>query len=255
MNDDDDAELVALIDNELDETRNKALLARLETDERLRERYEALREAGAPIGAAFDALLEQAPLERLRAGLPLDSGARVPSGRFAGIAFRELAAGFVLGLVAAGVAGWLAFGLPRSGMDEGWRAAVVDYMKLYTNDTFAFISPDRPVETFGLSAVGKKVGADLTPDNVKMPGLDFKVAFNLSYDGAPLGEIAYVDSTGAPVLFCVIANKEADAPLRSEKRDQFSLALWSRNGLSYLVIGRMPEQRVAEFAQTLVTRF
>src|SRR5271166_6496720 len=138
MNDDDDAELVALIDNELDETRNKALLARLETDERLRERYEALREAGAPIGAAFDALLEQAPLERLRAGLPLDSGARVPSGRFAGIAFRELAAGFVLGLVAAGVAGWLA---ARSGMDEGWRAAVVDYMKLYTNDTFAFISP------------------------------------------------------------------------------------------------------------------
>src|SRR5271166_3306543 len=242
MNDDDDAELVALIDNELDETRNKALLARLETDERLRERYEALREAGAPIGAAFDALLEQVPLERLRARLPLDSGARVPSRRFAGMAFRELAAGLV-------------FGPPRSGEDEGWRAAVVDYMKLYTNDTFAFISPDRPVETFGLSAVGKKVGADLTPDNVKMPGLDFKVAFNLSYDGAPLGEIAYVDSTGAPVLFCVIANKEADAPFRSAKRDQFSLALWSRNGLSYLVIGRMPEQRVAEFAQTLVTRF
>jgi anti-sigma factor RsiW len=254
---DEDAELVALIDNELDETRKKALLARLEADERLRERYEALREAGAPICAAFDALLEQAPLERLRARLLLDSGARAPSGRFAGMAFRELAAGFVLGLVAAGVAGWLAFGLPRSREDEGWRAAVVDYMKLYTNDTFAFISPDRPVETFELSAVGKKVGADLTPDNVKMPGLDFKVAFNLSYDGAPLGEIAYVDSTGAPVLFCVIANKEAeaDAPLRSEKRDQFSLASWSRNGLSYLVIGRMPEQRVAEFAQTLVTRF
>jgi anti-sigma factor RsiW len=254
MTDDDDAELVALIDNELDENRKKALLARLETDERLRERYEALREAGAPIGTAFDALLERAPLERLRARLPLDGGART-SGRFAGMAFRELAAGLVLGLVAAGVAGWLAFGLPRSGEDEDWRAAVVDYMKLYTNDTFAFISPDRPVEAFELSAVGKKVGADLTPDNVKMPGLDFKIAFNLSYDGAPLGEIAYVDSTGAPVLFCVIANKEADAPLRSEKRDQFSLASWSRNGLSYLVIGRMPEQRVAEFAQTLVTRF
>ena len=72
-------------------------------------------------------------------------------------------------------------------------------MRLYTNDTFAFISPDRQAGAFELSAVGEKVGADLTPENVKIPGLDFKVAFNLSYDGVPLGEIAYVDQTGAPV--------------------------------------------------------
>ena len=66
---DDDAELVALIDNELDENRKNALLARLETDERLRERYQALRETGARIAASFDALLGQAPVQRLRAGL------------------------------------------------------------------------------------------------------------------------------------------------------------------------------------------
>ena len=35
---DDDAELVALIDNELDEGRRTALLARLAADERLRQR-------------------------------------------------------------------------------------------------------------------------------------------------------------------------------------------------------------------------
>jgi anti-sigma factor RsiW len=57
------------------------------------------------------------------------------------------------------------------------------------------------------------------------------------------------------VLFCVIDNKEADAPLRSEKRDQFSLASWSRKGLSYVVIGRMSKQRIAELAHTLATRF
>jgi anti-sigma factor RsiW len=252
---DEDQELVALIDNELDEDRRNRLLARLEQDPALRARYEALRDAGAPIGAAFDALLEQAPVGRLRQAIPPEIAVRRAPGWFPRLAFRELAAGFVIGLLAAGAAAWLTLGAPRSDEDTDWRAAVVDYMGLYTNETFASVNPDRDTQTKELSAVGKRVGADLTPGNASVPGLDFKVAFILAFDRAPLGEIAYVDPTGAPVLFCVIANGAADAPLRSEKRDQFSLASWSRNGLSYLVIGRMPEMRVAEFAQTLVTRF
>ena len=71
---DDDAELVALIDNELDETRKKALLARLETDERLRARYEALREAGEPIGAAFETRIG-----RLEKSGQIRAGHRVPA--------------------------------------------------------------------------------------------------------------------------------------------------------------------------------
>src|SRR5271157_5655710 len=108
---DDDAELVALIDNELDENRKSALLARLETDERLRERYQALQETGAPIAASFDALLEKAPIERLRVRLPVHSGAQAPPGRFAGVALRELAAGIVIGLLIAGGAAWAALSL------------------------------------------------------------------------------------------------------------------------------------------------
>jgi len=252
---DEDQELVALIDNELDEDRKSRLLARLEEDVALRARYEALRDAGAPIRGALDALLERAPLARLRDAIPPETAVRRALRRLAGMAFRELAAGFVIGLLAASAAAWLAFGLPHGGEDDDWREAVVGYMDLYTNDTFALINPDRQTQARELRAVSDKVGADLTPENVTMPGLDFKVAFNLSYDGAPLGEIAYVDSTGAPVLFCVIAKGEADAPARSEKRDSFSLASWSRKGRGYLVISRMPEQRVAELAHTLEARF
>ena len=64
---DDDAELVALIDNELDESRRAVLWARLAADERLRQRYEELRRTGAPLAASLDELLTQAPLARLRA--------------------------------------------------------------------------------------------------------------------------------------------------------------------------------------------
>jgi anti-sigma factor RsiW len=252
---DQDQELVALLDNELDDDRKSRLLLRLQSDAELRARYEALRDAGAPIRGAFDMLLERAPVARLRSSIPPETAVHRPPVRFGAPAFEQLAAGFVIGLLAAGMAGWLAFGLPRSGAESDWRGAVVDYMKLYTNDTFALVSADQPVEAFELSAVGRKIGADLTPEKVTLPGLNFKVAFNLAYEGAPLGEVAYVDATSAPFLFCAIANKEADAPLRTEKRDQFSLASWSHNGLSYVVIGRMPEQQVADLGRTLEARF
>ncbi len=66
---DDDAELVALIDNELDEGRRTALLARL-ADDGSRQRYGELWQTSAPLAASFDVLLEQAPLARLRTALP-----------------------------------------------------------------------------------------------------------------------------------------------------------------------------------------
>jgi hypothetical protein len=44
------------------------------------------------------------------------------------------------------------------------------------------------------------VGANLTPEGVALPGLRFTVAFMLAYEGSPLGAIAYVDPSGAPVL-------------------------------------------------------
>ena len=60
----DDAELVALIDNELDEDSKRSLLAKIAEDEGLRARYEVLRQTGIPIAAALDALIQKAPRPR-----------------------------------------------------------------------------------------------------------------------------------------------------------------------------------------------
>ena len=247
---DDDAELVALIDNELDEGRRTALMARLAADEGLRRRYGALRDAGAPLAASFDELLRQAPLARLRAALPAGELVRPPR-RFGGVAVRELAAGIVIGLFAAGLAAW-AFGL--FGEKEDWRTAVAEYADLYSNDTFAPLKPDHALAAAELSFVGAKVGADLTPENVALPGLRFTTAFMLSHAGHPLGVIAYVDPSGAPVLFCIHANHAPDAPLRSQRRGDLSLASWSRGGRGHLVIGHMPEERAMALAQMLEKR-
>ncbi len=245
---DEDAELVALIDNELDEGSRDALLARLAADERLRQRYDELRAAGAPIAASLGELLGQAPLGRLRAAIPPDEPVRQ---RFAGNGLRQLAAGVAIGLLAAGAALWLAasFGMLRE--REDWRTAVVEYTNLYTNETFSPLNPDASLQAIELDALGAKVGAKLTPENVALPGLRFAVAFMLAYEGSPLGVIAYVDPSGAPVLLCILAQQAPDAPIRSERRDDLSLAWWSSSGRSHLVIGRIPVERAVALAQTI----
>src|SRR5277367_5773621 len=117
-----------------------------------------------------------APLARLRAALPPEGARRAASGRFAGIAFRELAAGIVVGLLAATAAAWVALSLVPRGERQDWRAAVVQYAELYNNETFAFPSPGASIEATQLSAVGTRLGADLTPERVSLPDLQFKVA-------------------------------------------------------------------------------
>jgi anti-sigma factor RsiW len=246
---DDDAELVALIDNELDEGSRTALLARLAADEGLRQRYEELRQTGAPLAASLDELLMQAPLARLRAALPVDSPTRQPR-----IAARGLAAGIAIGILAAGAAAWVALSLGLLREREDWRTAIAEYTNLYTNETFSPLNPDASLQAIELRALGARVGANLTPEGVALPGLRFTAAFMLSYDGAPLGVVAYVDPSGAPVLLCIIANDAPDAPIRSERRDNLSLAWWSRGGRSRLVIGRITEERAVALAQTLEKR-
>ena len=250
---DDDAELVALIDNELDDSNRTALLARLAADDGLRQRYEELRRTGAPLVASLDELLMQAPLARLRAALPAEEPPRLPSRRFSGITLRDLAAG-IIGILAGGAAAWVALSLGLLRERQDWRTAVTDYTNMYSNETFSPLKPDAQLQAIELSALGARLGANLTPENVALPGLRFTMAFMLTYEGSPLGVIAYVDPSGAPVALCIIANDAPDAPIRSERRHNLSLAWWSRGGRSRLVIGRIPEERAMALAQTLEKR-
>jgi anti-sigma factor RsiW len=248
----DDEALVALIDNELDEATRANLLARLAPDEALRGRLAALRQSRAQIVAAYDSLLEQAPLMRLRASLPpLDNAlARAPRRPFSG---RDLAAGIAVGLL-LGAAAAVGFGLSEK-EEADWRGEVVEYMQLYTPDTFASLNPDAALAALELKGVGDKVGVALTPVNTAVKDLRFRVAFTLAYDGAPLAEVAYTDAKGEAAAFCVIANGAKTLSLRTEARDGLSYAAWSKDGKSYMLVGRMPEAQIAELARPLESRF
>ena len=198
----------------------------------------------APAGSARSSAGRAPPAERIR---PRRT-------RFAGIAFRELAAGLVIGALAAGAALWAASSFGLFDGQEDWRTAITEYTHLYTNETFGPLKPDVAQQAAELKVVDSAVGTNLTPESIALPGLRFASAFMLSYEGSPMGVIAYVDPSGAPVLYCILANGASDAPTKSGRRGDLSLAWWSSDGRSHLVIGRIPQETAVAAARTLAKR-
>ena len=261
MNDeDDDVLLTGMVDGELDEGRRNALLARLANEAPLRERLEAIKAGGRPFRAAFDALLEEAPLERLKASLASLGPAAAPRPAFwsmprslaAGVAVAVFLAGFGLGRFAPHPAPEVQVAEP---VGEDWRDAVAEYAALYTHETFANAPADDSARGAELKTLGAKLGIDLSPERTRIDNLAFKTATLLAYDGAPLGQLAYSDAQAAPVLFCIIADSRPDAPLVNEARGNFALTTWAHEGRGYMVIAHLPADRIAEIAGQLSQRF
>ena len=65
-----------------------------------------------------------------------------------------------------------------------------------------------------------------------------------AYEGAPLGQIAYVGADGVPVLFGVIKNASADAALATQEREGLAMTFWAHGGRGYMVVARLPEDRI-----------
>jgi anti-sigma factor RsiW len=249
----DDADLVALSDNELDSDARSRLLSRLEEDTALRKRYERLQKTDGLVIRTLDDLLKRAPLDRLRAAMAKAEASPIARWR-SGRTVLPFAAGIVVGFLAAGMAVWAVLTFAPQEEREDWRTVVVEYMQLYTNETFALEDTASSQEK-KLSAIDEKLKLRLAPETLGIAGLRFRAAQLLEYDGAPLAEIVYLNAQGAPVLFCIIAGAGRDSRMQSETRGNLSLTSWSNDGRGYLVIGRVSEHEIAELAQTFQRRF
>jgi len=249
--DDDDRKLTAYLDGELDEAERAALEAQLSEHPALRARLDALRVAGDRTRLAFAALLETAPvagmLTRLDAALAA-APARPASrwrGRVAAIAAAAAIVAFAVGL---GAGRWSAgFGGGIAENDD-WRQAVVEYMALYTPETFGPApSPQLHEEIASLS---RRLETPLDVDRLQLDGLSLRLAVLFQYDGAPLGQIAYLDGA-TPVAFCIVRDGEPDAALATSSRDGFGVASWAQGGRGFMLIGNIPAERLTTLARSL----
>ena len=228
-----DEDLVAYLDGELDHVRRSAVDTALAADEALAARLAALDIDRGAIRVALDAVAAAAPVERLRRQLdsitPL--GAKRDRRRLA--PWVATAAALVLGL-ALGYA--LGFGAVPDPMSN-WHVAVADYQILYTTATLAPLSNDPAVQRSEVSAVSLKLGVPVGLEALQIPGLEFKRAQLLEFNGRPLAQFAYLDQGGVPIAFCVTRTGGADQAVRAGRFTGLAAAYWNKGGFGYIVIG------------------
>ena len=138
---------------------------------------------------------------------------------------------------------------------DDWRNSVAEYVALYTPETFANWNPGAAEEAGAVGALEAKIGGGLTPERLAIEGLRFKGAVLFAYDGAPLGQIAFAGADGVPVIFCVIKNASADAAPATREREGLAMTSWAHGGRGYMVVARLPEDRIARVAGQLAQRF
>ena len=243
--------LVAFLDSELDGEERRRIDMLIKADPAVAERYEFLARSEMPFFDAFEPLLENAPtsnLEAILAKLPSPIAAE-PKAR--GWSRRSLVAAAVA-LVVAGVAvdrTYLRFEHSSEESDGSeWRDVVAEYLTLYTADTLADVASDADMQAQQLRTVGDRLGLKLPAAAIALPGVSFKRAQLLQYDGKPLGQIAYLDPMHGPLALCIVpSTRGANAP-QVEKRYGMNVVYWSDQAHGYVLVGHNPIDELSTLA-------
>jgi anti-sigma factor RsiW len=246
-----DEMLVAFIDGELDPTEQKAMEELLEKDAALAARLELLAGAPSPLHGAFDMLLEEAPIARMKERLALSNAAPKAEPLYSR---RSLLAASIA-LVAFGVAAdrgadtYLTS--QRKNDEEGWRGVVANYMALYSAETLEYLPGTSDAEAAQIASVGKALGLPLERADIDLGNVSFKRAQMLKFKDKPLAQIAYLDPTDGPVALCIMPSKAGKTAPQTEQRRGLNLVFWSSATHQFLVIGRAPAGRLEGLAERL----
>ncbi|MBY5732088.1 anti-sigma factor [Rhizobium leguminosarum] len=255
-----DEDLTAFIDGELTAEEAARIEAIVNEDDSVAERLEFLARASLPFKQAFAPLLAEAPREKLQAmlaAIPVQQSAKsgpapvfASRRRFLGALAASLVAGIAIDRAVIGI------GARFSAKDENseWRAVVADYISLYTAETYAGPAPGREEQAAQLAGLDEKLGLSLSPEAVSLPGIDFKRALLLQYDGKALAQIAYLDPETGPMALCIVKSDAGPKAPDLENRKGMNVVYWSNATHAFMLIGRIPVDRVQELAENARSR-
>jgi len=231
-----DEELTAFLDGELDDARAEAIALALETDVDLQAQLAALEVDFAPIRAAFDDMLGDAP----DIALPVVTPARSVS--------RPLLAASIVALGVGFAAGW--FAVPAPEVEKpGWLAVVASYQKLYAAETLEGVAPEAATISREVAAVSEGLGRNFDAGKLELAGLSYRRGQMLNFNGKPLAQFMYQTADGTPIALCAIKSGAGDKAVGGKVIDGLQAAIWRKDGFAYLVIGDASEAEILGFAK------
>ncbi|MGO8083546.1 anti-sigma factor family protein [Rhizobium leguminosarum] len=250
-----DEDLTAFIDGELTAEEAARIEAMVKEDESAAERLELLARASLPFKQAFAPLLAEAPREKLQAmlaAIPVQESAKSSPApvfasrrRFLGALAASLVAGIAIDRAVIGI------GARFSAKDENseWRAVVADYVSLYTPESLAGPVPGRDDQAAQLAGLDEKLGLSLSPEAISLPGVDFKRALLLQYDGKALAQIAYLDPETGPMALCIVKSDKGPKASDLERRKGMNVVYWSNATHAFMLIGQAAADRMTAIAE------
>lgn len=239
--------IVAYLDGELDAAAKLAVEERLESDSAFYDRFEFLASNSVSMDAAFTALLDDAPVERMKSKLPAALGQIDQSPALPGRRRFLAAACLIAGVVAGG--GLVRFlSSKENASSQNWRAVVADYMQLYSADTLSNLSDDPSVKADQIARVANVMQLPLTTQGLMISGIPFKRAQLLTFDKKPLAQIAYLDPKYGPLALCVTHSSTGKTDFQREQRLGMNIIFWSSADHSFMLIGRNPPEQLEAIA-------
>ncbi|QRM43001.1 anti-sigma factor [Rhizobium sp. BG4] len=250
-----DEQLTAFLDGELPQQEMARIEALANEDEEVAARIEFLANGSMPFREAFAPLLDEAPQQKLEAMLAaIPAPAAAAKTERSAITRRGLFGALAASLAVGIIADRAYLGIGRNlGRDEGseWRSVVAEYIALYTPDTLAGPVPPADVQTAQLARVDSKLGLNLSPEAVALPGVDFKRAQLLEYDDHPLAQIAYLDPETGPMALCIVRSEKGAKEPDIEGRKGMNVIYWSTATHAFMLIGHAPVDRMREIADAV----
>jgi anti-sigma factor RsiW len=256
--------LVAYVDGQLARKQTGAIEKVLEQDDVIAKRVDALKDAHSRLEAAFEAILAGEEADAEASPVPQGPGLFIPWDTLAktGLAAAGMVAALVL--MIAGY-GWplampdfarRSFGtanpdyvgsLPPSWQEEAARAQAL--LSRATLEVGLDSQGNRDLTSFQLA---QAIGPSLEVPDLASHGFAFKRAQLLQFGDAPLAQILYLGSGGAPLA--LYARKgEGNFPPSFKRYGDIGGVGWSQGGVSYLLAGEQQEASLLSLAEAIRT--
>ncbi|MEL7468263.1 MAG: hypothetical protein AAFN27_07400 [Pseudomonadota bacterium] len=241
-----DEQIVAFLDDALPADEQARVALAVANDPSVAKRIEQLAVDRDALSAGFDAMLAEAP-PLVVPDLPANERSQ-PSGWGHWISRGSAAAAIFAVGIGAGLF------LARTDAPEDWTIAVADYQVLYATETLTTMPLPDAARRTSLARTGAALGLELTEDTLAVSGLAFQRAQILSFDNAPLAQLAFLDGDGTPFALCFRRIDGEDSAPVTEDLAGLASVTWHQDGFGFILIGGDDAQAVESWQQQFADR-